>query len=112
MRVQEQQRKKQLEQKTMSTTFENIPLSNLIGADDIGGLVVEVEPVSATSPALVRGAIVCKKADQTVTLAGAEGTLAANVFGIVLDVRVDPTQPNATCSVSRSGVFAAPALSC
>jgi hypothetical protein len=97
----------------MSTTFVNIPLSDLIGADDIGGLVTEVEPVSATSPALVRGAILCKKADGTVTLAGAETTLPAAAFGILLDPAVNPTlTPTPTCTVARSGVFNATALSC
>jgi hypothetical protein len=47
--------------------------------------------------------------DHTVTLAGAEGTGADDVFGIVLDPVIDPSS-RATVSVGRSGVYDATQL--
>ena len=60
-------------------------LSDIIGAHDLSDFVMEVQNVSASSPILLRGAVVCRKADNTVTLAGAEGTTPNDVFGIVLE---------------------------
>jgi hypothetical protein len=85
-------------------------LSDLIGAHDLSDFVTEVQNVSATSPILYRGAVVCRKADHTVTLAGAEGTGADDVFGIVLDPVIDPLSGGATASVGRSGVYDATQL--
>jgi hypothetical protein len=88
------------------------PLSNLLGAHDVSDFVPEVVDVSPTSPALVRGAVVCKLASGKVTLAGAEASTAAQAYGIVLDASIDPTvQPTPTATVARSGVFNAVYLS-
>ena len=76
-------------------------LSDILGASDLSDFVMEVQNVCATSPLLTRGAVVCRKADMTVTLAGAEGTGPDDVFGIILD----PIVGNGTASVARSGVY-------
>jgi hypothetical protein len=80
-------------------------LSDIIGAHDLSDFVMEVQLVSASSHVLVRGAVVCRKADGTVTLAGAEGTGPDDVFGIVLNFGTDPSSGGATASVARSGVY-------
>jgi hypothetical protein len=54
--------------------------------------------------------VVCRKADGTVTLAGAEGSGPDDVFGIVLEPGIDPTGGYATASVARSGVYDATQL--
>jgi hypothetical protein len=80
-------------------------LSDIIGAHDLSDFVMEVQNVSASSPPLLRGAVVCRKADGTVTLAGAEGTGPNDVFGISLELEIDPMGGGATASVARSGVY-------
>jgi hypothetical protein len=80
-------------------------LSDLVGTHDLSDFVTEVQNVSPTSPILYRGAVVCRKADGTMTLAGAEATGSDEVFGIVLDPVIDPSSGGATASVSRSGVY-------
>ena len=70
----------------------------------------EVQNVSPTNPVLMRRAVVCRKADGTVTLAGAESTGPDDVFGIALDFEIDPTGGGATASVARSGVYDATQL--
>jgi hypothetical protein len=84
-------------------------LSDIIGAHDLSDFVMEVQNVSPTSPLLLRGAVVCRRADETVTLAGAEGTGPDDVFGIVLEPGIDPTKM-ATASVARSRVYDATQL--
>jgi hypothetical protein len=59
---------------------------------------------------LLRGAVVFRKGDNTVTLAGAEGTGPDDVFGIVLDPGIDPSPGTATAGVARSGVYDATQL--
>jgi len=49
-------------------------VSDIIGAHDLSDFVMEVQNVSPTSPVLYRGSVACRKADGTVTLAGAEGS--------------------------------------
>jgi len=95
----------------MSTTIqEGKFLSDLLGAHDISDFVLEVVGLSATSPQLERGDVVCRMADGTMTLAGSQGTLPADVCGIVLDYAVvpgsavNPVEPP-NFSVARSGVF-------
>jgi len=78
-------------------------LSDLIGAHDLSDFVVEVQNVSATSPVLNTGSVVCRKSDGKVTLPGAEASTPADVFGIVLENQIDPTSGTATASVARSG---------
>jgi hypothetical protein len=85
-------------------------LSDIIGAHDLSDFVMEVQNVSPTSPILLRGAVVCRKADNTVTLAGAEGTGPDDVFGIVLEPAIDPSSGDATASLARSGVYDATQL--
>lgn len=85
-------------------------LSEIIGAHDISDFVLQVEVVSPTSPMLERGAIVARLANGMVTLGGAEGSLPADVWGIVLDFQVDSTTPEASVSCARSGVFDATQL--
>jgi hypothetical protein len=85
-------------------------LSDLVGAADLSDFVMEVRNVSGGSPLFVRGAVVCRKDDQTVTLAGAEGTGPDEVFGIVLNFMVNPEGGFATASVGRSGVYDATQL--
>jgi hypothetical protein len=85
-------------------------LSDIIGAHDLSDFVMQVYNVSADSPVLVRGAVVSRKADGTMTLAGAEGTGPDDVFGIVLEVVIDPEGGMATASVARSGVYDATQL--
>jgi hypothetical protein len=85
-------------------------LSDLIGAHDLSDFVLEVQNVSASSPSFLRGAVVCRKADGTMTLAGAEGTGPDDVFGISLEPVIDPSSGGATASVARSGVYDATQL--
>jgi len=85
-------------------------LSDLIGARDLSDSVLEVQNVSATSPVLVRGSVVCRQGDGTVTFAGAEGTGPNDVFGISLEPVIDPTGGGAVASVARSGVYDATQL--
>lgn len=86
-------------------------VSDLIGAHDISDFITEVVLVSPLSPVLSRGAVVCKKTDGTVTLAGAEATLPAEAYGIVLDNHIDPAvSGGARASIARSGVFDATQL--
>jgi hypothetical protein len=85
-------------------------LSDLLGAHDLSDFVTGVVGVSPTSPPLQRGDVVCKVGAGEVTLAGAELSTADTVYGIILDVVVDPTKPNPTASVARSGVYDATAL--
>jgi|SRR6516162_1349236 len=85
-------------------------LSDIIGAHDLSDFVLEVQNVSASSPPLLRGAVVCRKADGTVTLAGAEWPGPDEVFGIVLEPGIDPNGGYATASVARSGVYDATRL--
>jgi len=85
-------------------------LSDIIGAHDLSDFVMQVYNVSAGSPVLVRGAVVCRKADGTVTLAGAEGSGPDDVFGIALNLVIDPDAGYATTSVARSGVYDATQL--
>jgi hypothetical protein len=92
------------------TITQGMLLSELLGAHDISDFVTEVVPVSPTSPRLQRGDVVCKVGAGEVTLAGAESSVAATVYGIVLDPVIDPTQPNPTASVARSGVYDATML--
>jgi hypothetical protein len=87
-----------------------LTLGELLGAHDLSDFVSEVVGVSPTSPALQRGDVVCKLATGLVTLAGAELSTAADVYGIVLDPAVDPTVANAEATVARSGVYDATTL--
>ena len=52
----------------------------------------------------------CRKDDGTMTLAGAEETEPDEVFGIVLDLAIDPSAGTQTASVARSGVYDATQL--
>src|SRR6516164_4876942 len=85
-------------------------LSDIVGAHDLSDFVMQVYNVSADSPVLVRGAFVCRKDDGTMTLAGAEETEPDEVFGIVLDLAIDPSAGTQTASVARSGVYDATQL--
>jgi hypothetical protein len=85
-------------------------LSELLGAHDLSDFVSEVVGVSPTSPALQRGDVVCKLANGLVTLAGAELSTAAMVYGIVLEPSIDPTAANPFATVARSGVYDATVL--
>ena len=85
-------------------------LSDLIGAHSISDFITEVRQVSPSSPALVRGSVVCKLADGTMTLAGSQATTPDTVYGIVLEHFVDPTAPDAFASIGRSGVYNATQL--
>jgi hypothetical protein len=59
---------------------------------------------------LYRGSVVCRKADSTMTLAGAEGTGPDDVFGISLEPVIDPSSGGAVASVARSAVYDATQL--
>ncbi len=85
-------------------------LGDILAAHDIGDFVMQVESVSPASPMLERGAVVCRLANGFVTLAGAEATTPADVWGVVLDYQIDPAAPESTASVARSGVFDATQL--
>jgi hypothetical protein len=87
-----------------------MPLSDLIGAADVSDFVTQVETVSADSLPIGRGAVVSRKEDGTVALAGAGDV--DSVYGIVLDTAV-PSALNPevqTCTVARSGVYDATSL--
>ena len=83
---------------------------HLVYMDQVEAKQREMQNVSPTSLLLLRGAVVCRKADGTVTLAGAESTTPDDVFGIVLEPGIDPTNGEATASVARSGVYDATQL--
>ena len=85
-------------------------LSDIIGAADLSDFVMEMQNVSADSPLLLRGAVVCRLADGSMTLAGSQGTTPDDVFGIVLEPGIDPSSGGATASVARSGVYDATQL--
>lgn len=71
--------------------------------------MLDVQNVSIGSPFLRRGSLVCRLPNNTVTLAGAEGTGPDSVFGIVLDYAMDANAGLAV-SVARSGVYDATQL--
>ena len=70
-------------------------LGDIVGAADLSDFVMEVQNVSASSPLLLRGAVVCRLSNGLVTLAGAEGTGPDDVS----------SSGTATASVARSGVY-------
>jgi hypothetical protein len=97
----------------MATVEQGMWVSDLIGAHDRDDFVLEVRQVSPTSPVLDRGAVVCKLANGLMTLAGAEGTGVADVYGINVDYAVVPrpaTEGLAPAGIARNGVFKAPNL--
>ena len=85
-------------------------LSDIIGAADLSDFVMEMQNVSPTSPLLLRGAVVCRLPDGSMTLAGSQGSGPDDVFGIVLEPGIDPSSGGATASVARSGVYDATQL--
>jgi len=93
-----------------TTTQQGIFLGDLLGAHDLSDFVLQVENVSPTAPELLRGDVLARKGDGTVTLAGAELSTVADVYGILLDPEVPAATAGATCSVARSGVFDAQML--
>jgi hypothetical protein len=84
-------------------------LSDIIGAHDLSDFVMQVYALSPTSPDLYRGSVVCRKADGSMTLAGAEGTGTDDVFGITLEPVIVP-RGGGVASVARSGVYDATQL--